>query len=188
MKVLWLTLLLAGTLLLTGCGDLMSLESIATKDNTIFDGALLGTWTDNQDTLCVVRPADKEYDKVYNIVWIGTADSGEITRLQGRLVRMGDQRVLDVWGVDPGAFSVAAHVFLRVRVAAGALELRFLDSEWLQKQVKQSSLAWLLFEDHPVITAPPAQLLTFLQQFGLKEEALDKPILLTRLVPEGSRH
>jgi hypothetical protein len=184
MKVLWLTLLLAGTLLLTGCGDLLSLEPLATKENTVFDSALPGTWTDNQDTLCVVRAANP----VYHIVWINAGDGGDETRLEGRLVKMGEERVLDVSGVDPGAFSVAAHVFLRLRIAAGSLELRFLDSEWLQKQVKQSSLAWSLLEDHPVITAPTAQLATFLQQFGLKEEAMDKPIVLTRLVPEGSRH
>jgi hypothetical protein len=183
MKVARLTLLLAGTLLLTGCGDLMSLEPLATKDNTIFDAALLGTWTDNQDTLCVVRAANP----AYKIIWIGTGDGGNETRLEGRLVKLGEERVLDVSAVDPGAFSVGAHVFLRVHIAAGALELRFLDSEWLQKQVKQSGLAWSPFEDHPVITAPSAHLVTFLQQFGLKEEAMDKPILMTRLVPENAR-
>jgi hypothetical protein len=179
MKVLSLTLLVAGTLLLTGCGDLMSLEPLATKENTVFDSALPGTWTDNQDTLCVVRAANP----AYNIVWINTGDGGDETRLQGRLVKVGEERVLDVSAVDPGAFSVAAHVFVRVHLADGALELRFLDSEWLQEQVKVNSLAWSLLEDHPVITAPTAQLVTFLQQFGLKEEAMDKPILLTRLVP-----
>jgi hypothetical protein len=184
MKILWLTPLLAGTLLLSGCGDLMSLESIATRDNTVFDRALLGTWTDNKDALCVVRPPDKGQDTIYNIAWINTGDTGDKSRLEGRLVKMGDQRVLDVWGADPGAFSVPAHVFLRVHVAGGAMELRFLDSEWLQQQVKQSSLAYSLFEGHPMITAPPAQVWTFLQQFGLKEEALSEPILLTRLVPQ----
>jgi hypothetical protein len=184
MKVLWLTVLVAGMFLLTGCGDLLSLEPLATKENAVFDSALPGTWTDNQDTLCVVRAANP----VYRIVWINAGDGGDETRLEGRLVKMGEERVLDVSGVDPGAFSVAAHVFLRARIATGSLELRFLDSEWLQKQVKQSSLAWSPFEDHPVITAPTAQLATFLRQFGLKEEAMDKPILLTRLVPEGSRY
>ncbi|MGA3024433.1 MAG: hypothetical protein ABSF98_06670 [Bryobacteraceae bacterium] len=181
MKALWLTLLLAGTLLLTGCGDLMSLESIATKDNTVFDKALLGTWTDNKDSLCVVGPADPGY----NIAWIGTGDTGDKTLLEGRLVKMGDQRVLDVWGADPGAFSVPAHVFLRVRISGGTMELRFLDSEWLQQRVRQSSLAYSVFgEGHPIITAPPAQVRTFLQEFGLKEEALSEPILLTRLVSQ----
>jgi hypothetical protein len=174
-------LLLAGTLLLTGCGDLMSLEPLATKENTIFDAALLGTWTDSKDTLCVVRAANP----AYNIVWIGTGDDGDKIRLEGRLVKLGEERVLDVSAVDPGAFSVAAHVFLRVRISRGTMELRFLDSDWLQQQVKQSSLAYsVIGEGHPIITAPPAQLLTFLQQFGLKEEAMDKPILLTRLVPQ----
>ena len=185
MKVLWLTVLVAGMFLLTGCGDLLSLEPLATKENAVFDSALPGTWTDNQDTLCVVRAANP----VYRIVWISAGDGRDETRLEGRLVRMGEERVLDVSGVDPGAFSVAAHVFLRVRISRGTMELRFLDSDWLQQQVKQSSLAYsVIGEGHPIITAPPAQLLTFLQQFGLKEEAMDKPILLTRLVPEGSRY
>jgi len=97
-------------------------------------------------------------------------------------VQPGTERVLDVLSVDPGAFSVPAGVHL----TAGSMELRFLDSEWLQNQVKQSSLAHSLIEGHLVITARPAQVQTFQQNVGLKEEALVKPIQLTRLVPESA--
>ena len=185
MNALWLAPLLAGTLWTTGCGDMMSLEPLATKDNTVFDAALLGTWTDNEGTLCVVRQLDKVDNKAYDIAWVNSGSTGDKIRLQGHLVQMGAERVLDALAVDPGTFSVPAHVFLRVRLSPGAMELRFLDSEWLQNQVKQSSLAHTVSGNHPVITAPAAQVGTFLQQSGLKEEALDKPLLLTRLVPEA---
>ena len=176
---------------MTGCGDLLSLESIAGKDNTVFDPALLGTWTDNtdnDDALCVVKQWDKVDKNAYDIAWLNSGNSGDKVRLQGHLVQLGTERVLDVSGLDPGAFSVAAHVFLRVRLTPGSMELRFLDSDWLQNQVKRSSLGYSLFEGHPVLSARPAQVRTFLQEVGLKEEALDKPIQLTRLVPESSHH
>ena len=186
MKIPWLLPILAGMLWMTGCGDMLSLEPLATKDTAVFDARLLGTWADDEGALCVVRPWDKVNNKAYDIVWIGSGNSDEKTRLKGYLVQFGEQSVLDVSGVDPGAFSVAAHAFINVRRGPGTLELRFIDSEWLQNELRQSAVAHTFVDNHITLTAPTAQVRTFLEQSGMKEEALDKPILLTHLVPEAA--
>ena len=62
MKSTRMLLALAGFLVLTGCDTptptLLSLEPLATAQETTFDAALLGTWEDPGDksTLCIIRP------------------------------------------------------------------------------------------------------------------------------------
>jgi hypothetical protein len=61
------------------------------------------------------------------------------------------------------------------------LQIQFLDSTWIREQVKTSALASVVYDGHPVLTAPAGQIEAFLLKFGLDERALSDPILLRPL-------
>ena len=165
--------------LLTGCGDLPSVEALATEKNIVFDPALLGAWNAG-DAVVVVQKGD---DKSYRIHWMGaeSAENPQIVHMEGFLAKIGDQTILDLNAANPGAFAIACHVFIRVRPVKEGLKIQFVDSKWIREQVKTSSLASFVQEGHPVLTSPGPKIEAFLLKFGLDERALDDPILLRPL-------
>jgi hypothetical protein len=177
----WVSLVFAG-ILLTSCGDLPSLEGLANKNNTVFDPALVGAWNSG-DAAVIVQRGDNQS---YRIHWLGaedaeTTETPRIVRMEGRLAQIGDQRILDLTASNPGAFAIPCHVFLRVRPVKDGLQIQFLDSTWIREQVKTSALASVVYDGHPVLTAPAGQIEAFLLKFGLDERALSDPILLRPL-------
>jgi hypothetical protein len=164
--------------LLTGCGDLPSVEGIADKDNTVFDPALVGAWNSG-DAVIIVQ---KDDEQSYRISWVGADnDAPRVVRMEGRLVRLGEQRILDLTASDPRVFSIPCHVFLRIRPVKEGLKVQFVDSKWIREQVKMSSIANFQQDTHPVLTAPAAQVEAFLTKFGFDERALDEAMILRPL-------
>jgi hypothetical protein len=178
MRALWIAPVFAAVLL-TGCGDLPSVEALANQKNIVFDPALVGAWSSGE-AVAIVQPGD---DQSYKIHWMGTdgTDTPEIVRMEGRLARIGSERLLDLSSSDPGAFAIACHVFLRIRPVKEGLRVQFVDSKWIREQVKTSSLASFVQDGHPVLTAPPPQIEAFILKFGFDERALDDPIMFRRL-------
>ena len=177
MRALWIAPVFAA-LLLTGCGDLLSVEGLANKGNTVFDPTLVGSWNSG-DAVIIVQAGD---DQSYSIHWLGAegTQTPQIARMEGRLVKIGDQRMLDLTAADPGAFAIPCHVFLRIRPVKEGLKVQFVDSKWIREQVP-TSLASFKQDNHPVLTAPAAQVEAFLVKFGFDERALDEPMLLRPL-------
>jgi hypothetical protein len=178
MRALWITPVFA--VLLTGCGDLPSVEGVANQENTVFDQALVGAWNAG-DAVVIVQKGD---DDSYHIHWLGAEGGTEtprIARMEGRLAKIGDQRILDLTASNPGAFAIPCHVFLRIRPVKEGLKVQFVDSKWICQQVKSSSLAAFVLQTHPVLTAPASQVEAFLLKFGLDERALDDPLILRPL-------
>jgi hypothetical protein len=169
-------------MLLTGCGDLISVEAVGTRDNSVFDPALVGAWNAG-DALVIVRAGE---DKSYRIHWV-SADGTEtetprFVRMEGRLAQVGGQRIFDLSAAPPGsAFSIPCHVFLRVRPVKDGLKVQFMDSKWLREQVKSSGLASFSWDGHPVLTGSPGTIESFLLKFGFDERALEDPIMLRPL-------
>jgi len=177
MRASWIAPVFAAVLL-TGCGDLPSVEALANKGNTVFDPTLVGAWNSG-DAVIIVHAGD---DQSYGIHWLGAegTETPQIVRMEGRLVKLGDQRILDLTAADPGAFAIPCHVFLRIRPVKEGLKVQFVDSKWIREQVP-SSLASFMQDNHPVLTAPAPQIEAFLLKFGFDERALDDPMLLRRL-------
>jgi hypothetical protein len=175
----WIITSVFAAVLLTGCGDLPSVEALANKENTVFDPALVGAWNSG-DAVVIVQAGD---DQSYRIHWLGAdgTETPQIVRMEGRLARIGDQRILDLTGSDPGAFAIPCHVFLRIRPVKEGLKVQFVDSNWIREQVKTSSLASFMQDNHPVLTAPSPEIEGFLLKFGFDERALGDPIVLRPL-------
>jgi predicted RNase H-like HicB family nuclease len=164
-------------LLLTGCGELSSVEGLANRDNIVFEPLFVGAWNAG-DAVIIVQAGD---EKSYRIDWLGTEGNKEVpqvVRMEGRLAKVGEQRVLDLNAAEPGAFSVPCHVFLRIRQVDAGWKVQFIDSKWIREQAKASGLASFVSDGHPVLTAPASQVLEFLTKFGFDERALDEPMML----------
>jgi hypothetical protein len=99
--------------------------------------------------------------------------------MEGTLVKIGDQRILDLTAARQDAFSVPCHVFLRIRPVKEGLKVQFIDSKWIREQAK--ALPGFVQDNHPVLTAPAAQVAAFLVKFGFDERALDDPMMLRPL-------
>jgi hypothetical protein len=178
MRRLSIPLILA-LVLLTGCGDMPSVEALATPENTVFDPALVGAWS-SSDAVVISQAND---DKSYRVSWVATdgTEVPRIVRMEARLAQVGDQRILDLTSSDPGAFTIPCHVFLRIHSVAEGLDVRFVDSSWIRDRVRENSLESFVQEDHPVITAATPRVASFLLQFGLDERAQNGPMLLRPL-------
>lgn len=183
LHTLGLAFVLAAALFTTACGDLLSVEPLATDNNATFDPALLGIWADldgSNSVLVYVRESEKHS---YDILWVDTKDN-DTCRLEGRLVQIGGQRILDLTLGDKssGVFSIPGHALVLISNLENGLQLQFLDSKWLQEKVQQSKLlAHSQVEGHPVITGTTAQLQDFIVQFGLNEQARSELVSLRRL-------
>jgi len=177
MRALWVTLVFAAVLL-TGCGDLPSVEGLANKGNTVFDPTLVGSWNAG-DAVVIVQAGEEQS---YRISWLGAegTETPRILGMEGRLAKIGDQRILDLTASDPGAFAIPCHVFLRIRPVKEGLKVQFMDSKWIRQQVP-TSLASFMQDNHPVLTAPAREIEAFFFKFGFDERALDDPMLLRPL-------
>lgn len=178
MRAPWIVLVFA-TVLMTGCGDLSSVEGLANKDNAVFDPTLVGAWNSG-DAVVIVQKGDNQS---YRIYWLGaeTVETPRIVRMEGRLATLGGQRILDLTASNPGAFAIPCHVFLRIRPVTGGLKVQFVDSKWIRQQVNAGQLASFVQNDRPVLTAQQPQIAAFLLKFGFDERALDDPIMLRPL-------
>jgi hypothetical protein len=154
-------------------------EGLANKDNIVFDPDLIGAWNSG-DAVVIVQKGD---DQSYRIHWLGAefSDTPRILRMEGRLAKIGDQRILDLTASNPGAFVVPCHVFLRIRTVPEGLKVQFVDSKWMREQVTAGRLAGFMQGGHPVLTAQAAEIAAFLLEFGFDERALDDPMILRPL-------
>ena len=89
MRALWITPVFAA-LLLTGCGDLLSVQGLANKANTVFDANLVGAWNSG-DAVVIVQAGD---DQSYRINWLGAegTETPRIVRMEGRFSRSETRR------------------------------------------------------------------------------------------------
>lgn len=178
---LGLAFVLALALFTTACGDLLSVEPLATENNTSFDPALLGVWADVDGSNSVLIYVGEGEKHSYDILWVDTKDR-ETTRLEARLVHIGGQRILDLTDRSNGVFTIRGHALACINNLENGLQLQFLDSKWLQEKVQRSKLlAHSQLEGHPLIIGTTAQLQDFVVQFGLNEQARSEPISLRRL-------
>ncbi|MCX6637584.1 MAG: hypothetical protein NT090_21230, partial [Acidobacteria bacterium] len=63
---------LGSALLMTGCGDLLSLHPLYTAQDRVFDAALEGRWEDDDNLLTVERSGD-----TYEVVLLSKKDPSE---------------------------------------------------------------------------------------------------------------
>jgi hypothetical protein len=166
---------------LTGC--VPSLHPLYTAKDVIFDAALAGTWRSEEgDTWQITGAPNDAYDVL-------VVANGEPARLEGHLIRVGEERYLDLYPAEPdfrnefyAGHLLRVHHFVRVRQKEDALEVAVLDENWLEKQLdaKRYSVRHEKIGDDYLLTAPPAALQAFLREVAADAEAFGDSALYRR--------
>jgi hypothetical protein len=171
---------MAVMLLLSGCGDLLSVHPLATAESAVFDAGLLGEWSNagkDGAGVALIR-AGSAQKKDYDIVWIPGDAEEDALRLKGQLVKVGDRLVFDLIAVKKTDLAIPGHFFLLVEKSSDGVKFHWLDSDWLRSRViSQNALAHVMVNDKPVITAGSAEINAFLTKFGLDAKAVSESIV-----------
>ena len=149
-----ITALTVVILLLAGC--IPSLHPLFTPNDLEFEPAMLGGWQRASETW-IFEKADENTFRL-----IHSDNSAKGTEFDAHLVKLGDQRYLDLkmtkYNKDEpettsmGAASlIGAHLFMKVWQVTPTLRLSHLDNEWLEKYLAEnpSSLRHELVELQP---------------------------------------
>jgi len=175
MRISELVLALAGTLMCTGCSELISLHPFVTDKDAALDARLPGVWVDDDD-LYIVRQDGNGYAISYS-----DKKSSAVYKLKANLLKLGEARILDLTPAEEDAFQIAAHTPLRVWVEGATLRIAFLYSKWLREHAS----AELAVQEQEaggrlVITSPGEEVTRFLLTYGGDDRAYGKPTVLTK--------
>jgi len=174
MRILQTVLALAGTMMCTGCSELVALHPFVSENEAVLDARLPGVWLAG-DGAYVVRPDGNGYTISHS-----ENKSAAVYNLKARMLKVSDARILDLMPAEEDAFQIAAHTPLRVWVEDTKLRIAFLDSQWLRAQAN-GQLAMQVLDDRLLITSRADQVTRFLMTYGADDRAYDKPTVLTRL-------
>jgi hypothetical protein len=174
MRISQLALALAGTLMCTGCSEMISLHPFVADSEAVQDARLTGVWLDGNDPMYIVRPDGNGYT-------ISQSDksSPAVYKLKAKMLKVGDARIVDLTPADEDAFQIAAHTPLRVWIEGATLRMAFLDSKWLRDHAS-AELAVQPAGDRLLITSPQEDVTRFLLTYGGDDRAYGKTAVLSR--------
>ncbi len=119
---------LAGSLLLSGCGPMLSVNRLYTERTLVRDLPLEGKWTDEEGKDIVTIQVDKD-GYVASLV-----SEGKVQRFTVHTVALGGRRFLDITPRDEPELTIAGHFFMKAWVEGGSLCAAALEEEWLRAQ------------------------------------------------------
>ena len=151
-------------LLMTGCGDLLSLHPLYNEQERLFDAALEGTWENEDDVLRVERA-----DDAYEVTIQPKKNASELMKFEARLTDIKGVRFADIINMDG-----IGHMFLKVGVSEGKLRIAFLDSKWLLARVAHEEAEVSSGQKQAVLTARTPQLRKLIEPFVLEPKAYDE--------------
>lgn len=177
---------LYGILLLVCCctGCLYTLNPLFTAKDLRFDPRLLGTWNTGEDKVIVTVATKEDLAGFPKALQALQARTYKIRSIEGQshiesqylcfLVVLGKEYYMDLYPLErhPSAdvlraMVIPGHKFFKVKLQDKNIELRDLDDEFLEEEIRQKkvSIAHLTRSDGTIlVTAPTAEL----QQYVLK--------------------
>ena len=174
-------LTLAAAISLTGC-DSVSFLFPLTEDprDLATDITIAGAFYGEDGDQWLFK---KSGEGRYELLWSDKQDS---IRLDASVVRVSNFLFLDVSTEEQGT-AVRGHLFGLLRMDGDTLEISWLDPGWVKKKlITEQGLSF----ERPcprgdkscrfVVTAPPAQLQSFLMRNALNREAFGEPDKLRR--------
>lgn len=174
MRIPQLVLALAGTLMCTGCSDLISLRPFVTDKEAVQDARLPGVWVDDDDAMYIVRQDGKGY-----AIGFVAKNASTVYKLTGKMWKAGETRIFDLTPAEEDPFQIAVHTAMRVWIEAATLRIAFLDSQWLREKAG-AQLAVQEVGDRRLITSPGDAVTRFLAAAGGDDQAFGKPNVLRR--------
>ncbi len=165
----------------------VSLQPVYDADTIAFEPALVGTWTSDEDHVTVTLERGEWHS--YHLAF---DDSGKITRLSGRLTRIGEVLLLDLTpldGADIAPLQLPVHAVFRIVLDGDTLNIAGLDYDHFYELARAGHSETALVVDgrkNVVITAPTGDVRHWLQAHLQDAGLFSTPTTLTRkAVPQG---
>jgi hypothetical protein len=157
-------------ILLTGCGDLLTLHALYTKADQVFDPAIEGKWESTDNVMSIRRDGDR-----YEVILQSRPPSAESTKFELHLMEIRGVRLADLEAADQ-----IGHMILRVRLTDGKLHVAFLDSEWLRQRVPHDEADIEFGLKQAILTQQNPQLKSLVAKYALEDRAYDTEIVFAR--------
>jgi hypothetical protein len=183
--------------LLGGCVPVMSLHSLYTKENVVFEEKLLGTWVDDPnspETIWEFTRIDKT-KKEYKLII--SDDENKKGSFVAHLVKLEDSLFLDVFPdefpcdtEDPNKtdwlynvfFLVPVHTFIKIDSIEPQLKMRLTDDDKMEELLKEdpNAVKHTLMEDRLILTASTEELQAFVLKYADDSRVFPDEIVLNR--------
>ena len=187
--------------LLGGCVPVMSLHSLYTEENVVFEEKLLGTWLEdpNEPEATWKFKRIEEPNNAYNLVL--SDEEGKKGSFVAHLVKLEDSLFLDVFPDefpcdtdDPNKtdwpynvfFLVPAHTFLKIEQIEPTLKMRIMDPDNLKEMLENDPnlIKHEIVQDRPVLTASTKELQKFMKAHADDEGLFGEPSKMKRMQPK----
>ena len=162
--------------LLAGCEPTVSLHSLLTEKDLVFDPALVGTWVGEEDKFTITF--QKSGENAYELFFMGEGVTGK--HFEARLGQLGRFRFLSIYPKELDTKDefykkhlIGAHTFYRIRIDGDVLQINYLDDDWVKKMIaeKRVSIAHESFDSDIVLTASTDELQNFVLMHAEDPEA-----------------
>ncbi|MFH1069837.1 MAG: hypothetical protein V1794_09500 [Candidatus Glassbacteria bacterium] len=166
------------TLLVVGCGPVLSLHPLYTDEDVIFNPALVGSWGEAGDSGGWIFK--KAEDNVYSVTLLDIGSSGgDSLSLEGHLIQLNGYMFMDVTSKESAvenALVVPVHAFLRLSLEGDSLGIAYMDDSWLQETIEQNK-EQIKHEQMNgsgiLLTASPKELQQLVLKYAEDEKAFD---------------
>jgi hypothetical protein len=183
--------------LLGGCVPVMSLHSLYTKEEVVFDEKLLGTWVDNPNKPETTWEFNRieEPNNAYSLVF--TDNEGKKGSFVVHLVKLQNRLFLDVypsklpWEIDDpnkvkwlynSFFLIPAHTFLKIDSVEPKLKIRLTNEDKMEELLKENpnAVKHMTVKDRLFLTASTKELQAFVIKYVDDKRVFPGEIVLSR--------
>ena len=187
--------------LLGGCLPVLSLHSLYTEEDVVFEEKLLGTWLEdpNEPDATWKFKRIEEPNNAYNLVL--SNEEGKKGSFVAHLVKLEDSFFLDVFPDefpcdtdDPNKtdwpynvfFLVPAHTFLKIEQIEPTLKMRIMDPDNVEQILEKDPnlIKHEIVQDRLVLTASTKELQEFLKAHADDEGLFGEPSKMKRVQPK----
>lgn len=180
--------------LLGGCLPVMSLHSLYTVEEVVFENKLLGTWVDDSNNTWEFKCPD-ELEKAYELII--RDKEGEKGSFVAYLVKLENRLFLDVYPGKPPwdekdpnkvewpyntLFFIPVHTFIKINGIEPELKLQLTDDDELKKLLKEDPnvVKHEFVEDGVILTASTKELQAFVVKYADDSRVFPEEIVLNR--------
>jgi hypothetical protein len=187
--------LLAG--LLGGCVPVISLHSLYTEKDVVFEERLLGRWVDEPNSPEITWEFNRieEPNNAYNLVF--SDEEGKKGLFVAHLVRLQNRLFLDVYPSEPpweiedpnklelpynSFFLIPAHTFIKIDFIGRKLKMWLTNDQEMKKLLKEepNAVKHTFIEDKLILTAPTKELQNFVLKYAEDKRVFKGEIVLGR--------
>jgi hypothetical protein len=182
---------IAGTIILSlvwlAAGCVPSLNPLYEEGDVIFDGSLIGTWSEagSRETWQLSSCSDlREYSLTH------TDEKGKKGEFSAKLVRVGDQTFLDIVPIKPGftqndfyqGHFFSTHTFAHIVKEGSSIKMSVLEPSGLKEvaATNPNAISHQKIRGEVVLTASPKEIQRFLLANLNNREAFSEPAEMVR--------